>query len=224
MVSSGGRDTITTTTNPVYSHIVVSGEGKTYVVHTTTSEEVERLFSIDPRLKTKDRRQKRRNTGERVRVANELGAGKGREAKFATEVAVTQSIVIGLIFWILIIFFHNELALIFTTSKPVLEAVHKLVILLAFTVLLNSVQPILSGVAVGSGWQAYVAYINLGCYYLLGVPLGFIMSWGFHYGVMGIWAGMIFGGTAVQTLILAIITIRCDWTKEAEKASMHVRK
>ena len=30
----------------------------------------------------------------------------------------------------------------------------------------------------------------------------------------GIWAGMIFGGTAVQTLILAIITIRCDWEKE----------
>ncbi|KAM3360533.1 hypothetical protein P3S68_020245 [Capsicum galapagoense] len=174
-------------------------------------------------------------TKEQVRVANELGAGNGRGAKFATEVAVTQSIVIGLIFWILIIFFHNELALIFTTSKPVLEAVHKLAILLAFTVLLNSVQPILSGVAVGSGWQAYVAYINLGCYYLLGVPLCFIMSWGFNYGVMkfseseiafiwGIWAGMIFGGTAVQTLILAIITIRCDWTKEAEKASMHVRK
>ncbi|PHT99938.1 hypothetical protein BC332_29726 [Capsicum chinense] len=113
---------------------------------------------------------------------------------------------------------------VYELSKPVLEAVHKLAILLAFTVLLNSVQPILSGVAVGSGWQAYVAYINLGCYYLLGVPLGFIMSWGFHYGVMGIWAGMIFGGTAVQTLILAIITIRCDWTKEADKASMHVRK
>ncbi|KAK9949439.1 hypothetical protein M0R45_004961 [Rubus argutus] len=87
-----------------------------------------------------------------------------------------------------------------------------------------SVQPILSGVAVGSGWQSYVAYINLGCYYLTGVPLGFLMGWGFHQGVMGIWAGMIFGGTAVQTLILAIITIRCDWEKEAEKANMHVLK
>ncbi|XP_059307427.1 protein DETOXIFICATION 27-like isoform X2 [Lycium ferocissimum] len=162
--------------------------------------------------------------GTGVRVANELGAGNGKGAKFATAVAVTQSIVIGLFFWILIIFFHNELALIFSTSQPVLEAVHKLAIILAFTVLLNSVQPILSGVAVGSGWQAYVAYINLGCYYVLGVPLGFIMGWGFHYGVMGIWAGMIFGGTAVQTLILAIITIRCDWNKEAEKATMHVRK
>ncbi|KAL1196397.1 Protein DETOXIFICATION 27 [Cardamine amara subsp. amara] len=94
----------------------------------------------------------------------------------------------------------------------------------AFTVLLNSIQPVLSGVAVGSGWQSYVAYINLGCYYCIGVPLGFIMGWVFKLGVMGIWAGMIFGGTAVQTLILGFITIRCDWEKEAQKASARVNK
>lgn len=39
------------------------------------------------------------------------------------------------------------------------------------------------------------------------------MNWK-HMIDQGIWAGMIFGGTAVQTLILAIITIRCDWEKE----------
>ncbi|PIN08791.1 putative membrane protein, predicted efflux pump [Handroanthus impetiginosus] len=162
--------------------------------------------------------------GTGVRVANELGAGNGKGAKFATIVSVTESIIIGLIFWLLIMFFHNEFALIYTTSKPVLEAVSKLSILLAFTVLLNSVQPILSGVAIGSGWQSYVAYINLGCYYLIGVPLGILMGWVFHQGVMGIWAGMIFGGTAVQTVILTIITMRCDWEKEAAKATMHVKK
>ncbi|PON33079.1 Multi antimicrobial extrusion protein [Trema orientale] len=160
--------------------------------------------------------------GTGVRVANELGAGNGKGAKFATTVSVITSIVIGIFFWLLIMIFHNEIAFIFSSSKAVLEAVNKLSLLLAFTILLNSVQPVLSGVAVGSGWQAYVAYINLGCYYLIGVPLGFLMGWGFHQGVMGIWAGMIFGGTAIQTLILAIITIRCDWEKEAEKANRHV--
>ncbi|KAJ6739893.1 MULTIDRUG RESISTANCE PROTEIN [Salix purpurea] len=131
---------------------------------------------------------------------------------------------IGLVFWLFIMFFHDKLTWIFTSSEPVLEAVNKLSILLAFTVLLNSVQPVLSGVAVGSGWQKYVAYINLGCYYGIGVPLGFLMGWIFHQGVMGIWAGMIFGGTAVQTLILTIITIRCNWENEAEKANLHVLK
>ncbi|CAK9169703.1 unnamed protein product [Ilex paraguariensis] len=162
--------------------------------------------------------------GTGVRVANELGAGNGKGAKFAAIVSVITSIVIGLFFWLLIMIFHNEIAIIFSSSKPVLEAVNKLSILLAFTILLNSVQPVLSGVAVGSGWQSQVAYINVACYYMVGVPLGFMMEWVFHQGVKGIWAGMIFGGTALQTLILAITTLRCNWEKEAEKASKHVKE
>ncbi|CAN1288533.1 Protein DETOXIFICATION 27 [Linum perenne] len=121
-----------------------------------------------------------------VRVANELGAGNGKGAKFATIVAVAQSMIIGFFFWLLIILYNDQIGWIFTNSEPVLTAVNQLCILLAFTVLLNSVQPILSvflGVAVGSGWQKYVAYINLGCYYLIGVPLGFVMGWGFDLGV-----------------------------------------
>jgi len=38
-------------------------------------------------------------------------------------------------------------------------------------------------VAVGSGWQSYVAYINIGSYYLIGLPLGIIMGWVFKTGV-----------------------------------------
>lgn len=37
--------------------------------------------------------------------------------------------------------------------------------------------------AVGSGWQADVALINLGCYYVVGLPLGFLMGWFFKLGV-----------------------------------------
>ncbi|XP_050905408.1 protein DETOXIFICATION 27 [Lathyrus oleraceus] len=159
-----------------------------------------------------------------VRVANELGAGNGKGAKFATIVALLTSSAIGVFFWVLIVALHKKLGYIFTTSKHVLDEVDNLSLLLAFTILLNSIQPVLSGVAVGSGWQSYVAYINLGCYYIIGIPLGFLMGWYFNQGVMGIWAGMIFGGAATQTLILCWITLRCDWEKEAEKAKLHLSK
>ncbi|CAA7027191.1 unnamed protein product [Microthlaspi erraticum] len=159
-----------------------------------------------------------------VRVANELGAGNGKRARFAMIISVTQSLIIGIIFSMLIVLFHNQIGWIFTSSKTVIKAVNNLSILLAFTILLNSVQPVLSGVAVGSGWQSFVAYINLGCYYFIGIPLGYVMGWVFNYGVRGMWAGMIFGGTTIQTLILIVIVMRCDWEKEAERASARVKQ
>ncbi|OIV93047.1 hypothetical protein TanjilG_20709 [Lupinus angustifolius] len=159
-----------------------------------------------------------------VRVANELGAGNGKGAKFATKVAVMTSFIISVFFWLLIMNFRSKFAYMFSSSEVVIEEVNKLSPLLGFTILLNSVQPVLSGVAVGSGWQKYVAYINLGCYYGIGLPLGYLLGFVFNLGVEGIWAGLIFGGTAVQTLILTVITIQCDWDKEAEKARLHLRK
>ncbi|XP_059457890.1 protein DETOXIFICATION 27-like isoform X2 [Corylus avellana] len=152
--------------------------------------------------------------GAGVRVANELGAGNGEGARFATVVSVVTSTMIGLGCWFVIMILNHKIALLFSSSEPVLEMVDNLKVLLAFTILLNSIQPVLSGVAVGSGWQAYVAYINLGCYYLLGLPLGYLLGWHFHQGVMGIWAGMMFGGVGIQTLILAMIVGRCNWDKE----------
>ena len=81
----------------------------------------------------------------RVRVANELGASNGKGAKFAAIVSSTTSMVIGLFLWVLIIGLHDKISLIFTTSAVVLDAVDKLSLLLAFTILLNSIQPVLSG-------------------------------------------------------------------------------
>lgn len=78
-------------------------------------------------------------------MANELGAGNGKAAKFATIVSMVQSTIIGLIICLIIVIFHNKFALIFTSSSDVLEEVDKLSIFLAVTILLNSIQPVLSG-------------------------------------------------------------------------------
>lgn len=33
-----------------------------------------------------------------------------------------------------------------------------------------------AGVAIGAGWQSLVAFINIGCYYLVGIPLGVLFG------------------------------------------------
>ena len=38
------------------------------------------------------------------------------------------------------------------------------------------------GVAVGCGWQAFVAYVNIGCYYVVGIPIGFVLGFTYDMG------------------------------------------
>ncbi|KAE9454110.1 hypothetical protein C3L33_13975, partial [Rhododendron williamsianum] len=52
-----------------------------------------------------------------------------------------------------------------------------------FSALVLAVTSILIGVAIGAGWQAYVAYVNLGCYYLVGIPLCLLMAFKFNMGL-----------------------------------------
>jgi Na+-driven multidrug efflux pump len=40
-----------------------------------------------------------------------------------------------------------------------------------------------AGVAIGGGWQALVAYINIGCYYVFGLPLGYLLGYRANLGV-----------------------------------------
>ncbi|KAG4935508.1 hypothetical protein JHK85_050427 [Glycine max] len=42
---------------------------------------------------------------------------------------------------------------------------------------------IMSGVAVGSGWQVMVGNINLACVYVVGLPIGIFLGFNQHLGV-----------------------------------------
>ncbi|KAK8600907.1 hypothetical protein V6N12_050752 [Hibiscus sabdariffa] len=95
-----------------------------------------------------------------VRVSNELGAGKGKEAKFATKVSIVQSITIGLVFCVIVLTLRDKMALIFTSSSDVLKEVNKLSYLLGATILFNSVQPVLSGMDPCCRWEGLLSPLN----------------------------------------------------------------
>ncbi|XVF36174.1 hypothetical protein REPUB_Repub19eG0035300 [Reevesia pubescens] len=163
------------------------------------------------------------NAAISVRVSNELGAGNAWLAKFSVLVVSITSVGIGVICMIVVFATKDYFPYLFTNSTAVAEETTKLAILLGFTVLLNSLQPVLSGVAVGAGWQSLVAYINIGCYYIVGLPAGILLGFTFGFGVMGIWSGMI-GGIVLQTLILIVVTSLTNWNKEAEEAESRVKR
>ncbi|CAK9328834.1 unnamed protein product [Citrullus colocynthis] len=163
------------------------------------------------------------NAAISVRVSNELGSGHPRAAKYSVIVTIIESLCIGLLFAALILATKDYFAVIFTESKEMQEAVSRLAFLLGITMVLNSVQPVISGVAVGGGWQALVAYINLFCYYVVGLPFGFLLGYKTSLGVEGIWIGMICG-TFLQTMILLFIVYKTNWNKEVEQTSERMKR
>uniref|UniRef100_A0A5B7BZM1 Protein DETOXIFICATION n=1 Tax=Davidia involucrata TaxID=16924 RepID=A0A5B7BZM1_DAVIN len=163
------------------------------------------------------------NAAISVRVSNELGLGHSKAAKYSVCVTVLQSLLIGIVCMVLVIVARNYFPIIFTSSKELQRAASRLAYLLGFTMVLNSVQPVISGVAIGGGWQALVAYINLGCYYIFGLPLGFFLGYKENLGVKGLWWGMICG-TALQTLLLLFVLYNTNWNKEVEQTTERMRK
>ncbi|KAF7811156.1 protein DETOXIFICATION 40-like [Senna tora] len=123
------------------------------------------------------------NAAASVRVSNELGAGNPKAALFSVIIVNTVSLIIAAIEAMIVLSLRHTISYIYTSGETVANAVSELCPYLAFTLVLNGVQPVLSGVAVGCGWQAFVAYVNIGCYYVIGVPLGCLLGFYFDLGV-----------------------------------------
>ncbi|XP_010251087.1 PREDICTED: protein DETOXIFICATION 29-like [Nelumbo nucifera] len=163
------------------------------------------------------------NAAISVRISNELGAGHPRIAKFSVVVVVITSCLIGLLLSIILISTRKQFPVIFSSSLDVRKLVSELTPLLAISIIINNVQPVLSGVAIGAGWQALVAYVNISCYYLFGIPLGLILGYKLDMGVTGIWYGML-SGTILQTAVLFWMTYRTNWNKEASIAGDRIKQ
>lgn len=163
------------------------------------------------------------NAAASVRVGNELGAARPRAAAFSVVIVTSLSFVIALIIALGILALRHHISYLFTEGQIVSDAVSDMCPLLSFALVLNGIQPVLSGVAVGCGWQAFVAHVNVCCYYIVGIPLGVLLGFYFNLGAKGIWTGMICG-TLMQTIILIWSTYLTDWNREVEIAQRRLNK
>lgn len=80
-----------------------------------------------------------------VRVSNELGAGNPRVAKLSVVVVNITTVLISLLLCVVVLVFRIGLSKAFTSDAEVIAAVSDLFPLLAISIFLNGIQPILSG-------------------------------------------------------------------------------
>ncbi|PKA59708.1 MATE efflux family protein 9 [Apostasia shenzhenica] len=156
-----------------------------------------------------------------TRVSNELGAGNPEGAHLAVRVSISVVFVEAVIVSATLFALRQVVGYAYSNEKEVTDYVKEMVPLVSISIILDSIQGVLSGIARGCGWQHLGAYVNLGAYYLIGVPIAVVLGFVFHVGGKGLCVGIICG-LFVQIIFFGLITNFTNWKKQAERARERV--
>ncbi|KAK1551919.1 hypothetical protein Q3G72_007330 [Acer saccharum] len=152
-----------------------------------------------------------------TRVSNELGAGDPNMARVVVYVVMLLTVIEAIIVSSILFASRHVFGYMFSNEKEVVDYVTTMAPLVCFSVIMDSIQGVLSGVARGCGWQHIGAFVNLGAFYLCGIPLAASLGFWVKLRGMGLWIG-VQAGAFTQTLMLSIITSCTDWEKQASEA------
>ncbi|WCJ33246.1 MATE efflux family protein [Euphorbia peplus] len=152
-----------------------------------------------------------------TRVSNELGAGNPQGARIAVYAVLFLAIVETSVVSSILFATRRVFGYVFSNEKEVVDYVTTIAPLVCLSVIFDSLQGVLSGVARGCGWQHIGAYVNLGAFYLCGIPVAALLGFWVNLRGIGLWIG-IQVGAFVQTVLLSLVTSRINWEKQASKA------
>nr|XP_043621494.1 protein DETOXIFICATION 17-like [Erigeron canadensis] len=156
-----------------------------------------------------------------VRVSNELGAGRAQAARVAIHVSMFSTVTEGLFGAIILISGRKLWGYCYSSDKEVVSYTGQMLLLVAGSHFIEGIQSVLSGAVRGSGRQKIGAIVNLGSYYLIGIPLAVLFAFAFHLGGKGLWLGII-AALIAQGLSLSILTLRTNWESQAKNATHRV--
>ncbi|XP_028792994.1 protein DETOXIFICATION 18 [Neltuma alba] len=142
-----------------------------------------------------------------TRVSNELGADNPDGAKHAMGVTLKLSIIPALCFVIALSFGHGLWVQLFNSSSVIRQEFASMTPLLVTSILLDTAQCVLSGVARGCGWQHLAVYVNLGTFYFIGLPISCILGFMTSLTVKGLWIGVICGLVCQVTAFIVLIKL-----------------
>ncbi|KAL3844906.1 hypothetical protein ACJIZ3_002309 [Penstemon smallii] len=142
-----------------------------------------------------------------TRVSNELGAGCADSARASVWAANVLSITEAIIACSIIFCCRHFLGYAFSTEKEVVDYFGEMTPFVCLLLVMDSIQ------AVGSGWQHIGAYINLGAYYLVGLPVAMVFGFVLHLRGKGLWLGLNMG-SIVQSILLTLLACTTNWRKQ----------
>ncbi|PON75679.1 Multi antimicrobial extrusion protein [Parasponia andersonii] len=114
-----------------------------------------------------------------TRVSNELGAGNPRAAHLACAAVMILTVFEAVIISSVLLACRSVFGQIFSNENYVADYAAKMAPLVSLAIFFRSFTAVLSGIGTGCGFQKLGAFVNLGSYYFLSIPIAAILAFRF---------------------------------------------
>jgi len=154
-----------------------------------------------------------------IRVGQYLGSLEPIKAKYTAYSSMIFAALFMFLSGLTLALTRNYVPRIYTEDTDILSTAAEVLPLCALFQIFDGLQAIAAGVLRGVGKQAIGATANLVAYYVLGLPLGAVLSFVAKWNLIGIWLGLTFALFSVSVTMTLYIVFRIDWQKESELAN-----
>ncbi|XP_051137946.1 protein DETOXIFICATION 49-like [Andrographis paniculata] len=152
-----------------------------------------------------------------TRVGNLIGAGRVAAARAAAGVGMAGSFMIGAAALIFAVAVRNIWARMFTGDEEIIGLTAAALPIIGLCELGNCPQTTGCGVLRGTARPKVGANINLGCFYLVGMPVAVGLAFWGGMDFRGLWLGLLAAQAACVATMMAVLR-RTDWEAEARRA------
>ncbi|WJX66458.1 Protein DETOXIFICATION 49 [Trifolium repens] len=152
-----------------------------------------------------------------TRVGNMIGAQKPSKAKLSAISGLSFSFICGVLAFIFTLCVRNMWASIFTKDQRIIDLTSMVLPIIGLCELGNCPQTTGCGVLRGTARPKVGANINLGCFYLIGMPISIWLAFYGGYDFQGLWFGLL-AAQASCAITMLIVIYKTDWKFEALRA------
>ncbi|KAL4335055.1 hypothetical protein GQ457_07G024480 [Hibiscus cannabinus] len=161
------------------------------------------------------------SAGVSTRVGNELGANRPGKARISMIVSLACAVSIGLLAMLFTTLMRHQWGKLFTNDDEILELTAVALPIVGLCELGNCPQTTGCGVLRGSARPTIGANINLGSFYLVGMPVAILMGFVIKMGFAGLWVGLLAAQASCASLMLVVLW-KTDWVVQVENARARV--
>lgn len=155
--------------------------------------------------------------GVSTRVGNELGANNPGKARVCMIVSLFCAVGLGLGAMMFTTLMRHQWGRFFTNDHEILELTSLVLPIVGLCELGNCPQTTGCGVLRGSARPTIGANINLGSFYLVGMPVAILLGFVAKMGFAGLWLGLLAAQASCAGLMIFVLC-RTDWNVQVERA------